>query len=419
MGIKGLTNLVQEYYKEVLHYKTKFMSSDTYYLDYTSKIYLTVRWFVRQLKLEELTPKDYRRVLEELLDLLAKEIVEHIESHRFYKKYIMCFDYKAKVSPTISTDYYLEDSIYEKELEKFDERDYKYSNVVIPTKIVNLLKSNQAKFTTEEFKKLTSTVFERSWHYWAPNNNLTNYTAFKSLLEQNLITEETFNEVDRYHKTAFILQRKQKKKTSGLVYEENLKKLQYVKDIDYELKKIIFDIRPQTIIGLLPNLVHRIKTKLSQSKCKDVYLEILGCNVEADYVIRKHIKTYSPTYNMKNKPNQYSMNKPTIFTTDTDLLVMLSDVDCVVNLKMKKSPKSNCSVIPINVKQFWTWVMNNENYTIKDIEEKFNVKIQISENQTNQIETDFLYIEPSPELNYDLCIRTNSNVFTNIFCEYK
>jgi hypothetical protein len=415
MGIKGLTNLFQQYYNEVLHCKTKFMQSDTYYLDYTSKIYLTVRWYVKQLNLDKLKLSDYGKVLEDLLELLAREIVEHIESHMFYKQYIMCFDFKRQAKSSISTEYNLDDDTYQKELEKFDERDWKYSNVVIPNKIYNTIKENNLKLDTEDLKKFTAMVFHVSWHYWAPHNNLSLYRNFKSLIDEGLIDEQTYNEVDKYHKTAFIIERKTKKKISGLIYEENLKKLQFAENLEYELKKILFDFRPQMIIGLLPNLVHRIKTKLQKSKCKDIYLEILGCNTEADYVIRKHIKTYSPTYNEKNKPNHYSVNKPTIFTIDTDLLVMLADVDCVVNLKMKKIPKINCSVIPINLKQFWTWVMKTDKYTIADIESKFNVKIPISNNQANQLETDFFYIESDPVLNTNLCLRTNSNVFTNIF----
>ena len=59
--------------------------------------------------------------------------------------------------------------------------------------------------------------------------------------------------------------------------------------------------------------------------------------------------------------------------------------------------------------------MKTDKYTIADIEAKFNVKIPISNNQANQLETDFFYINSSPVLNTNLCLRTNSNVFTNIF----
>jgi hypothetical protein len=95
MGIRGLTAKILDYYSKILKSKRHFANSDTYYLDYTSKIYLTTRWFTKNIKqnINKFEIKDYENVLNELVDLIANEIVKHIETHNFYKKYIVVFDY--------------------------------------------------------------------------------------------------------------------------------------------------------------------------------------------------------------------------------------------------------------------------------------------------------------------------------------
>ena len=68
----------------------------------------------------------------------------------------------------------------------------------------------------------------------------------------------------------------------------------------------------------------------------------LGCEIESDFAISKHIHTYS-----KN-------SFPTIYTTDTDLLVLLSDVDCVVKMNYPGCKKPYL----INPVQFWRNIFN-------------------------------------------------------------
>lgn len=94
--------------------------------------------------------------------------------------------------------------------------------------------------------------------------------------------------------------------------------------------KNYFDIQPQMIVALIPNLVDRINQILERNDCnKDI--EYLGCEEEADYVIYHHIKKYG-----------YDKQCPTIVTNDTDLLLILHDIDCIIKIKQKNFKKRNC-----------------------------------------------------------------------------
>ena len=82
------------------------------------------------------------------------------------------------------------------------------------------------------------------------------------------------------------------------------------------------------VLYCLPMIVSMIKTK-------GVYY--LGCEVESDFAIVKHVKTYS----------KHSF--PTVYTNDSDLLVLLSDVDCIVKLNMTSYKKTYL----LNPVSFW------------------------------------------------------------------
>jgi hypothetical protein len=178
------------------------------------------------------------------------------------------------------------------------------------------------------------------------------------------------------------------------------------------------------IVGLLPNIIHRIKTKIkSNNELSKLHIEFLGCVTEADYVIKKHILTYSPTYKQSNKPQHKSIYKPTVFTIDTDMLVLLSDIDCVVNLKLRAPGYTN-KTVPIQVKEFWKWVLNKEHYTYEDVMNVINEKnstYNYSNSTTHiyqhfdELEPNFCFIEESDVVNYKYIHDTNSNVLTQLY----
>lgn len=444
MGVKGITGLALRYFTDVLKNKCQFIKSDTYYMDYTSKIFLTVRWFIKQLRLETVDPNKltieyYNQCIEELLELISDEIVDHINNHRFYKKYIIVFDYLSGEPPI----YQLNDKSYNDIVNKFNIKEQKSSVVMVNRQIIDFIENQLASkevndghknvvetFDEEELIDLlismSKTMVNTVWHYWASDNDIRKYIRLSKLRDDGLISEKVYNAVIKHHTNEFILTRCLKKKSLKSNYEEGWKKIALTTsrdEIKHEINKLLFNIRPPMIVALVPNIIHRIKQKLAERKLDYLYIEFLGCCTEADHVIKKHIKMYSPTYNQNNNPNHRSLFKPTIFTIDTDMLVLLSNIDCVVNLKLRAPGYTN-KTVPIQVKEFWKWALHKDNYTYDDVlklvDEKNstyrypNSLTRIYEN-SDELEPNFYFIEDCDNVDFDYIHHTNSNVLTKLY----
>ena len=420
MGVKGITGLALRYFTDVLKSKCQFIKSDTYYMDYTSKIFLTVRWFIKQLHLEtidpdKLTTEFYNQCVEELLELISDEIVDHINNHRFYKKYIIVFDYVSGEPPV----YQLNDKAYNDIVNKFNIKEQKNSVVMVNRQIIEFLENQNRdnKIDDNELNdnelidlliSMSKTMVNTVWHYWASDNDIRKYIRLSKLKDDGLISEEVYNAVIKHHNNEFILTRCLKKKSLKSNYEEGWKKIAMTTSRDqikHEINKSLFNIRPAMIVSLVPNIIYRIKQKLSARKLDYLYIEFLGCCNEADHVIKKHIKMYSPTYNQNNNPNHRSLFKPTIFTIDTDMLVLLSNIDCVVNLKLRAPGYTN-KTVPIQV------IKDEKNSTYRYP----NSLTRIYEN-SDELEPNFYFIKEHNSVDFDFIHHTNSNVLTKLYLD--
>lgn len=425
MGIRGLTSKILDYYTKILKSKRHFANSDTYYLDYTSKIYLTTRWFTKNIKqnINKFKISDYENVLNELVELIANEIVKHIETHNFYKKYIVVFDY-CQTQPKLPANFDLTDVSIADIEKSLTRRTYKKSRMVIDEKLIPYIN----EIPIEDLKGMIETVGTISRSYWniSSKKDPINYVSLDVLLDEGKISKEKYDELYKHVLSEVRLIKQPKKKNS--TYEDVIKKINSSPNPEKAFKEFLFDIRPQMIVTLIPCIIHKIREKINP----EIYVEFLGCNYEADFVIRNHIKKYHQDFSFIDD-NEISTSKltsgqgnaiiPTIFTTDTDLLVLLADIDCVVNIKIRTDNKKESITIPINTKQFWSWVMNNPNYKYKDVIE-YGCKMSTYKQQetselfykhNDELENEFLYIEPKPELNFSRIKAWNSNVFTSIF----
>ena len=106
---------------------------------------------------------------------------------------------------------------------------------------------------------------------------------------------------------------------------EILKKIWYETktndDFSEQINDNYFEIQPQLIVDLIPHIIHKITEKINGS---NKIIEFLGCEQESDFVIKKHIKLNCPYGQI-----------PTVLTGDTDLLLLLHDVDCVIKMKLE------------------------------------------------------------------------------------
>ena len=419
MGIRGLTAKILDYYSKILKSKRHFANSDTYYLDYTSKIYLTTRWFTKNIKqnINKFEIKDYENVLNELVDLIANEIVKHIETHNFYKKYIVVFDY-CQSQPKLPANFDLSNTSIQEIEKTLTARTYKKSRMVIDEKLIPYID----EIPIEELKNMIETVSTTSRSYWnvSIDKDPINYISLDVLLKEGKISQEKYDELYKHVLSEVRLIKQPKKKNSN--YEDIIRKINTAPNPEKAFKEFLFDIRPQMIVTLIPSIIHKIKEKINP----EIYIEFLGCNYEADFVIRNHIKKYHQDFSFIGE-NETSKDGnailPTIFTTDTDLLVLLADINCVVNIKIRTDNKKESITIPINTKQFWSWVMNNPNYKYKDVID-YGCKMSTYKQQetselfykhNEELENEFLYIEPRKDLNIARIHAWNANVFSSIF----
>ena len=100
------------------------------------------------------------------------------------------------------------------------------------------------------------------------------------------------------------------------------------KDDFVKLNKFNSYIPFNLVLYAFPLIINMIKTK-------GIYY--LGCEVESDFAIVKHVRSYS----------KHSF--PTIYTNDSDLLVLLNDIDCIVKLNVTSCKKTYL----LNPVKFW------------------------------------------------------------------
>lgn len=452
MGINKFYKILNKYYHEVLSTNILKFKSDICYIDCTSRIY---NLFYKYYKYDNLIQRinegtDIYSVIDDIIEKLSNGLITQILENQYYKKYVLIFDYKF-TSP-LNGKFKFSDEIvkyFEKYdlINKYDETEQMSEIPMIP-KNVNILNT-----PLDQLKLLVRNSSEIRWSYWNPNKNITDYVSINWLIDnikkefklkfKSNIDSETQKTLENPVKKKYI-------QSLIITYSDN--NVQYKNDLIVKYKKLLelkqfgfyryllergikrfatkkqnkshdilnslwydtnnneefsskfiehyFEIQPQLIVNLVPHIVHKISDKINGS---DKEVEFLGCEQESDFVIRKHIKINCPN-------NQF----PTILTSDTDLLLLLSDVDCIIKMKLKIQNtsdddintntttnatennsnnneitvnKSNSPTIVlngssftkkqrtydtkttlyINPKKFWEWLLNTNNYSYNEL----------------------------------------------------
>ena len=144
----------------------------------------------------------------------------------------------------------------------------------------------------------------------------------------SLIIYDKLQDLKRYNFQMYLIHRGLKRfalKHKRYPHYNDLKKSYLSNETDDifsdKFKKQIFQIYPQLIVDLIPNLIFKIQEGVKNS-FKEI--EFLGCEEEADYVIYQHIKKYN-----------YTNRCPTINTNDSDMVLLLHDIDCIIKIKKK------------------------------------------------------------------------------------
>ena len=78
-------------------------------------------------------------------------------------------------------------------------------------------------------------------------------------------------------------------------------------------------------------------------------VKFFGCEIESDFALSKHVHTYSR--------NAF----PTIYSSDTDMLCLMCDVDCVVKLSIKSNRQKNPKKLKFGTENNYHKFFNDRN----------------------------------------------------------
>lgn len=346
MGIFKLRKFIDQYLStERKNIDKQQINSDVCYIDFTSKIILSTSSVSRNISTTDTTLELINRII----DKNVEAIVNQIRSNRYYTKYILAFDYRyiTSTSSKLKFSKRIIDN-YVNKLETMKER-----IDIVPMIPINLTSSS---FSVME--KGVRNLYEVRYNYWKPEKKLLDYISLKYLIDNTPVDDPirtTYIKcLESGHARYMLLRgaknevRTSRNKTNYTSKTKTVKSdismdLYNSENFDAELKKYLSNIPYTLIISLIPTIVKRIKDLLF-----DIDIEFIGCENESDFAIRKCIK--------ENHPNDC----PTVYSRDTDLLMLLSDINCVIKFPYQNH---NVSIYPI---RFWTWLLKQD-YTFKDV----------------------------------------------------
>lgn len=405
MGIVNLYKFIEQYLKENYH-NQRPIKSDICYIDCTSKIYSYLIDYYRNDKNKDTihAKNNIYLIIDDILNNIAFNFIKQITENHYYKKFILVFDYKQHGE---SKKLYFDNDLmeyYEKhsELTQFDKKE-RISAIPLIPRSIDILNTDM-----NDLYLITANAFNKRWSYWCfKNKNMDNYINIDYLIQNlksnylnkykteidndlsngdindeerknNLIVYGKLMNLKRYNFQCYLIHRGLKRfatKHKRYPHYDDLKKSYLSNESDEvfsdKFKKQMFNICPQLIVDLIPNLIFKIKEGI---KNVNKYVEFLGCEEEADYVIYQHIKKYN-----------YVNQCPTINTNDSDMVLLLHDMDCIIKLKKKrynnkkiannsfnhsanqyqrKQHGDNLIIRPI---EFWKWLTNKTENEYKNL----------------------------------------------------
>jgi hypothetical protein len=391
MGIIKLTKFFNEYVNSLPKTHTQIIS-EICYIDYTANLVITTSNISKKyskndkifkLNQENLSTntqstsqQDYMSIIHELcnkiINTCVTNIIEQIENNKYFKKYIIVFDYKylSKFNPNFQfNDDLLNDYISQLQFQK----DHIDSIPMIPKNLLNnsilntpisVLKESvrnlyelRIKNCITEYQNLYTLLQQ------IPLDNVNELTIIQSLINFGLYRyivlrgAKNTTRRDRNIKTLCKTIHSHKSflessELGNILDNINIRLFSSYKFSTQSFKNTLNsfknNINYTLIVNLIPILVSKIKSEIKTRNIK-TQIDFIGCENESDFVIRKHILLYN------------SLNCPTVYTTDSDLFMLLSDVNCYIRIK-----SSNLN-IRIKPNLFWQWLTGLKNIYLNDI----------------------------------------------------
>lgn len=235
--------------------------------------------------------------------------------------------------------------------------DYKFSNFLNPNlkfsigsikdlelneleskKAIPMIPKNVNLEDVETIKPLVRCNFELFQHYSNADFEFVRLETFKDKLK-----EEDYEEIERIGLYRYIvlrylkLQEIHKRRNKLSTFNIN-NKLYEAENFDEEFKKYLLKIPYTLIISIVPVVINYLMIHIRKNNI-NVNVQVLGCEVESEFVIKKHIETYYPN------------RKKIIVSNDSDFIQIFYDLDGYV----KTNIESYLDIL-ICPKSFWEWL---------------------------------------------------------------
>lgn len=383
MGIIKLTKFFNEYIDSLPKTHNQIIS-EICYIDYTANLVITTTNISKRyskypsLNLNEQTQSEsllyisiIHNICNQIIDTCVNNIIEQVENNKYFKKYIIVFDYKfiSKFNPKFQfNDNLLNDYISQLKFNKdhIDSIPMIPKNLDITTTPITILKESVRNLYELRLKGLITDY--QNLYLLLENTSedkVNEQTIIQSLINFGLyryiVLRGAKNNTrrDRNIKTmcktihshkSFVESKELGNALDNINVRlySSLYQSQSPKNFNSILNNFKNTVNYTLIVNLIPILVSKIKSEINNREIK-TQIDFIGCENESDFVIRKHILLYN------------SLNCPTIYTTDSDLFMLLSDVNCYIRIK------SSTLNIRIKPNLFWQWLTGLKNIYLNDI----------------------------------------------------
>lgn len=404
MGIIKLTKFFNEYIAYLNNNPKPHtqINSEICYIDYTANLVITTtniskKYFHSSCINQNQFPNTIYEICNQIIDTCTNSIIEQIENNKYFKKYIIVFDYKyiSKFNSKFQfNDDLLSDYISQLQFNKdhIDSIPMIPKNLNILTTPISILKESVRNLYELRLKNcicdyqnlytlllnsrssgnineetIIQSIINFGLYRYIVLRGAKNYTrrdrniktlcravhAQKSFVESTELKNVLDNiNVRLYSKLINANKNNQNNKNeeNNEIDLNNKTKWEFINNSEFQqtLDNFKTNVNYTLIVNLIPILVSKIKSEIKSRKLS-TQIDFIGCENESDFVIRKHILLYN------------SLNCPTIYTTDSDLFMLLSDVNCYIRIK-----SSNLN-IRIKPNLFWQWLTGLQNVYLNDI----------------------------------------------------
>ena len=374
MGIIKLLKFFEKYVKTA-NIAQSNIDSKVCYIDYTSNLVVTTNNVARNKEYVKLPIIDKIRLI---IDTNTTNIVKQLSHNKYFTKYVIVFDYK--YLSKFNSLFKFSDIIINNYNKYFQfKKDYIDSIPMIPKNLnlstpINILKESVRNFYEIRINNLNPLNYQNLYLLLSKTNDESDKVIIQSLINAGItryiVLRGAKNTTRRNRRNKILCKSIHSSKTytkSSLLQNKmdniNIRLFESMPD-EQLFNSILADFKNTVnyplIINLIPILVSRVKDELNKYfNNKNIHsfnnkntnshnlitdnIEFIGCENESDYVIRKHILLYN------------SLNCPTIYTNDSDLFMLLADINCYIRIK---SPSLNVRIKP-NV--FWQWLTDQKN----------------------------------------------------------